>query len=144
MRSLRFWIILVGSIIVIGSILAIASVWKWDVGFGLPRGADKVTRINTIVAASAYIAAIVAAVFALIAYWQASGLPSLKPEIEFFPLDAPLWATSREPPPWVKNKLATLSISTPRDRAYCASTRQNKLRQDSDGGADEQDEVCCP
>lgn len=102
MRGLRFWIALAGSIIVIGSLLAIASVWKWNVEFGLPRSADKVTRINTIVAASAYIAAIVAAVFALIAYWQASGLPSLEPEISFLPLDAPLWATSGEPPPWVK------------------------------------------
>ena len=101
MRSLRFWLTLAGSIIALASVLTIVGVWIGSSKFDLPAGADKVTRINTVVAASAYIAAIIAAIFALIAYWQASGLPSLKPEISFLPLDAPLTATSRQPPPWV-------------------------------------------
>jgi hypothetical protein len=88
MRSLRIWLILAGSIIALGSLLAILAVWNWNYRFGLPASADKVTRLNTVVATSAYIAAIIAATFALVAYWQSSGLPSLEPEISFLPFNS--------------------------------------------------------
>jgi hypothetical protein len=84
----RICFTLVGSVVVLASVAIIVCVWKWDYRFGLPVNTDKITRINTVVAASAYIAAIVAAVFALIAYWQASGLPSLAPEISFLPFNS--------------------------------------------------------
>ena len=54
-------------------------------------------------------AAIIAAIFALIAYWQSSGLPSLEPEISFLPFNsatAPFTATFRPPPPWVATDVA--------------------------------------
>lgn len=105
MRSLRFWFTLAGSIIVLLSVLTIAGVWIWNLKFGLPVSADKITRINTAVAASAYIAAIIAAIFALVAYWQTSGLPSLEPEINFLPFRSrpPTFTATRHdpPPPWV-------------------------------------------
>lgn len=104
-RSFRFWITLAGTIIVAISILTITEAWIGDLKFDLPTSTDKVTRINTVVAASAYIAAIVAAIFALVAYWQANGLPSLEPEISFLPYnmaDPEFLATFRQPPPpWV-------------------------------------------
>jgi hypothetical protein len=75
----------VGSTITLASVLTIVGVWIGNFKFDLPGSADKVTRINTVVAVSAYIAAIIAAIFALIAYWNASGLPSLKPHMLFHP-----------------------------------------------------------
>ena len=114
MRRLRFWIVLVGTMLVLGSIAAIAAVWGWDVKFGLPHGTDKVTRINTIVAATAYLAAIVAAIFALIAYWQTSGLPSFRVEIVFRPSNSAtpaFTATPRQAPPWVDASCAPIPSS---------------------------------
>jgi hypothetical protein len=79
-------------------------VWALDWKLGLPANADKLSRINTVVAVSAYVAAILAAVFALIAYWQASGHPSLSPAI-IFPgqdINDPLFGVEgRSLPHWV-------------------------------------------
>ena len=102
MRSFRVWLTLAGSIIALATVLTIVGVWVGNLKFDFPASADKVTRINTVVAASAYIAAIIAAVFALIAYWQASGRPSLRPDISFLPIYSPDFvATFQPPPPWV-------------------------------------------
>jgi len=100
----RIWLTVVGSLMALASVTIIVCVWKWDYRFGLPVSTDKITRINTVVATSAYAAAIIAAIFALIAYWQANGLPSLKPKISFLPFnsaDPAFQATLRQPPPWV-------------------------------------------
>jgi hypothetical protein len=103
-RRLRFWLVSAGSVVALGSVVTIVGVWIGNFKFDLPSGADKVTRINTAVAVSAYIAAIIAALFALVAYWQTSGLPSLKPVIYFLPFDSasPVFgATPKQSPPWV-------------------------------------------
>lgn len=112
----RIWLISVGSLMVLASVAVIACVWKWDYRFGLPASADKITRINTIVATSAYAAAIIAAIFALIAYWQASGLPSLEPDIRFppFHFHSPVFpARLQQPPPWVDASSVRFPASRP-------------------------------
>jgi hypothetical protein len=117
-RSLRFWLALVGSIIVLASVLTIVGVWIWNIKFDLPVSADKVTRINTVVAVSAYIAAIVAAIFALIAYWQTSGLPSLEPEISFLPFNSTSPAFTfafGSLPPWVDTDAAPFPARFPEE-----------------------------
>jgi hypothetical protein len=83
LRSFRFWLAFTGTAIVLASLLVILAVSLENWRLGLPAGTDKITRINTVVAVSAYGAVIVAAIFALIAYWQASGRPYLEPEIIF-------------------------------------------------------------
>src|SRR6266567_4753473 len=84
MRTLsRFSLVFVAVIFVAATIFAILVTWIWDWKFFLPATVDKATRINTIVAVSAYTAAVLGAIIALIAYWQTSGRPSLKPEITF-------------------------------------------------------------
>jgi hypothetical protein len=94
---------LAGSIIALATVLTIFGVWIGNLKFDLPSSVDKVTRINTVVAASAYVAAIIAAAFALIAYWQTSGRPSLKPEVSQSPFRfSELEARSREAPPWIR------------------------------------------
>jgi hypothetical protein len=105
---------------VLASVLTILGVWLWNFRFDLPVSADKVTRINTVVAVSAYIAAIVAAIFALIAFWQASGLPSLEPEISFLPFNSTSPAftfTFLLPPPWVDTGAAPFSAPWRNDSA---------------------------
>jgi hypothetical protein len=89
MRTLsRFSLVFVAVIFVAATIFAILVTWIWDWKFFLPATVDKATRINTIVAVSAYTAAALGAIIALMAYWQASGRPSLKPEITFPSLKA--------------------------------------------------------
>ena len=75
----------VAVIFVVVTIFAVIGTWVWDWNLFLPTTTDKATRINTVVAVSAYTAALVGVVIALIAYWQASGRPSLEPEITFPP-----------------------------------------------------------
>lgn len=102
--SFRIWLTLAGSLIAVGSVVAISGVWVWNFKFGLPASADKITRLNTMVAASAYIAAIIAAVFALIAYWQSSAQLHLSQKSAFCqPIrgDSPLTATLKPAPVWI-------------------------------------------
>jgi hypothetical protein len=73
----------VAVIIVVVTALVIIGTWIWDWSLFLPATTDKATRINTVVAASAYVAALTGVVIALIAFLQASGRPSLRPEITF-------------------------------------------------------------
>jgi hypothetical protein len=79
----RISVAVLAMIFVAATIFAILSTWIWNWKLFLPATADKTTRINTVVAVSAYVAAALAAVIALVAYWQASGRPSLKSEITF-------------------------------------------------------------
>jgi hypothetical protein len=74
----------VGAVIfVMITVLAVIGTWVWDWKLFLPTTTDKVARINTVVAVSAYVAASAGVVVALIAYWQASGRPFLEAEITF-------------------------------------------------------------
>jgi hypothetical protein len=107
LRNFRYCLAFLGSVIVIVTALGVIAVWVLNWKLGLPANADKVSRINTVVAVSAYVAAVLAAVFALIAYWQASGLPSLKADAVVsnygargYTLD-PI-AKNRPVPDWVK------------------------------------------
>ena len=76
-RSSRFWVAVSGSTVAIVSAVIIIGVWWQNWKLGLPSSADKITRINTVVATSAYALVFLAALFALVAYWQASGRPSI-------------------------------------------------------------------
>lgn len=114
MRSFRFWLTFAGSAVALASVLLILGVWLKQWRLGLPPSADEVTRINTIVTASAYGAAILAVVFALVAYWQASGRPSLKPEITFTnhsPDDFYFIAIDMKLPPWVNTQSRPFAYS---------------------------------
>jgi hypothetical protein len=79
----RISLAVLAAIFVVATIFVILGTWIWDWRLLLPATTDKATRINTVVAVSAYAAAMVGVVIALIAYWQASGRPSLDPEIAF-------------------------------------------------------------
>jgi hypothetical protein len=95
----------VAVIFVVVTIFAVIGTWVWDWNLFLPTTTDKATRINTVVAVSAYTAALVGVVIALIAYWQASGRPSLEPEITFPPSKSnePMFDTYRpmKIPDWI-------------------------------------------
>jgi hypothetical protein len=83
MTATRIALAVFSVIFVVVTGCAILATWAWDWKLMLPAATDKATRINTIVAVSAYAAALVGVIIALIAYWQASGRPSLEPEITF-------------------------------------------------------------
>ena len=83
----RISLAIIAVIFVASTIFTIIATWIWNWNIFLPPTTDKATRVNTVVAVSAYIAAMVGVVIALIAYWQASGRPSLAPEITFPPLE---------------------------------------------------------
>jgi len=83
MMTNRALLAVVAAILIVGTIFAVTATWAWIFKFLLPATTDKATRINTMVAASAYATALVGAVVALVAYWQTSGSPSLEPEITF-------------------------------------------------------------
>ena len=84
----RALLAVIAAIFVAATILAVLGTWIWDWNLLLPATTDKATRINTVVAASAYVAAMVGVIVAVIAYWQASGRPSLESEISFSNLQA--------------------------------------------------------
>jgi hypothetical protein len=79
----RISLAIVAMIFVVVTVFAITATWVWDWKLSLPATTDKATRVNTVIAVSAYAAAMIGVVIALIAYWQASGRPSLEPEITF-------------------------------------------------------------
>jgi hypothetical protein len=69
--------------LLLASLFLILSTWFRNWHLDLPASADKVTRINTVLAVSAYTLALIGTVAAVVAYLQASGRPSLKAEIKF-------------------------------------------------------------
>jgi hypothetical protein len=83
MTASRISLVIVAIIFVVVTIFVIVATWVWGWKLSLPSTTDKATRVNTVVAVSAYAAALVGVVIALVAYWQASGRPSLEPEITF-------------------------------------------------------------
>jgi hypothetical protein len=80
--SSRVWIVLatLGMILAASAAVIGTAFWNWK--FAL-KGVDHATRINTVVAVSAYVLVAATLVIALIAYLAATGRPSMSPEITF-------------------------------------------------------------
>jgi hypothetical protein len=99
-----------GSALALATSLVIVGVWALNWKFGFPASADKISRLNTVIAVAAYVAAMIAAGFAIVAYRQASGLPELEPVIKFqanHPNTLNFWVNpDRQIPPWVTPALS--------------------------------------
>jgi hypothetical protein len=101
MTASRVSLAVVAVIFVGATIFAILATWIWGWKLLLPAATDKATRINTVVAVSAYAAAMLGVIIALIAYWQASGRPSLGSEIKFPFLQSNLLVFESYKPPQI-------------------------------------------
>jgi hypothetical protein len=78
----RSWTVLVAAAVGTLSLTAVIGAWGPHWSFGLPHSATDLARLDAIVPIAAFVVATAAVVIALMAYWQASGLPLLEIDIK--------------------------------------------------------------
>lgn len=79
----RISLVAIAAVLAASTGFATVATWAWNWSIFLPAATNKATRVNTVVAVSAYMAAMIGVIIALLAYWQASGRATLEPKITF-------------------------------------------------------------